>query len=174
MLVTPWCQSMGSNTLGNALTLRTQFGLGIPCIMKEWRFETRLESIFSASLFPLPPHQYIQPVTLNDPVDWSQHRKVPVRAMPGGSVPAGHAEHPFPAYRLLDSVLRSSWGESAPSPPLEKGRLPWQRPLRERGVGWKNSVWETQAGKIQISIQHLPLFPNTKWLGFGTLVHGKQ
>lgn len=33
---------------------------------------------------------------LNGPAGWSQHRKMPMRAVPGGSVPAGHTEHSGP------------------------------------------------------------------------------
>lgn len=61
----------GGNILGNnVLTLKIQLGLSIPCIKKI----LRLESTFSASLLPFPPHEHIQPVRLKGPAGWCQHR----------------------------------------------------------------------------------------------------
>lgn len=46
--------------------------------------------------------------------------------------------------------------------------------FERKRCGMEKQYVRNLEGKIQISIQHLPSFPNTKSLGFGTLVHGKQ
>lgn len=144
--------SMEGNTLGN--TLKLQFGLSIPCIMKVLNKTRKYLFCFSVAFPPTSIYSTCHAkwtsrlVSAQKGAPWElclgalcQQGMLSTHA-PG----TGSALHPSLAYRLLDSVLRSSWGGCASSPPLEKGRLPWQRPLRERGVGWK-IVCEKPRGK---------------------------
>lgn len=100
---------MGGNSPDYTLTLKIQFGLDIPSTMKVLKKARKY--LFSASLLPFPPHQYIQPVMLTAQRAGLSPKRHPLRAVPEGSVLAGHAEHPGTgstlhpslAYRLLDS-----------------------------------------------------------------------